>query len=107
MYSYAGGGAGFGDALEREPESIMKDLINGMVSPWAVKNIYHVVYDEDSLRLDVAATEKARADKRKARIASAVPYDAFMAEWEKKSPPAEVLTYYGQFPQPDTKLLEA
>jgi len=107
MYSYAGGGAGFGDALEREPESIMKDLTNGLVSPWAVKNIYHVVYDEESQRLDPAATEKARADKRKARIASAKPYDEFVTEWEKQSPPAEILTYYGQYPHPETKVLEA
>ena len=85
----------------------MKDLTNGMVIPWAVKNIYRVVYDEDSQRLDKAATEQARADKRKSRIASAKPYDEFVSEWEKQSPPAEILTYYGQYPHPGTKALEA
>ena len=107
MYSFVGGGAGFGDALEREPDSIMKDLINGMVSPWAAKNIYYVVYDEDNMRLDREATEQARAEKRRGRIASAKPYDEFVAEWEKQSPPAEILTYYGQYPHPGTKALEA
>ncbi len=105
--SYAGGGAGLGDALERDPKSIMKDLTNGLVSPWAVKNIYCVVYDEDSQRLDMAGTEAAREAKRKARIASGVPYDEFVAEWEKQSPPAEILTYYGDYPNPGTKALEA
>ena len=107
MYSYAGGGAGMGDALERDPKDIMRDLNNGLVSEWAVKNIYFVRYDEDSLRLDITATEQARADKRKARIASGKSYDKFVETWEQQSPPAEILTYYGQFPNPGTKQLDA
>lgn len=105
--SYAGGGAGLGDVLERDPKSIMQDLANGLVSPWAVRNIYCVVYDEDSQRLDRAGTDAARAAKRKARITSGVSYDEFVTEWEKKRPPAEILTYYGDYPHPGTKALEA
>jgi len=106
MYSYVGGGAGLGDVLEREPQSIMKDLTNGLVSHWAAKNIYHLVYDEVSLRLDVVETKKARSKKRQARIASGVSFHEFSTEWEKKSPPAEILTYYGDYPNPGTKALE-
>ncbi|GHF14022.1 5-oxoprolinase [Kordiimonas sediminis] len=107
VYSYAGGGAGLGDALERDPEDIMRDLATDMVSEWAATNIYCIVYDKETMRLDVAATETARAAKRKERIASAKPYDAFVKEWEKQSPPQDVLRYYGEFPHPGTKALVA
>lgn len=106
MYSYAGGGAGLGDALERDPQSIVKDLTNGLVSHWAAKNIYHLVYDESSLRLDVKGTELARDEKRKNRIETAMSFDDFNHVWETKSPPPEILTYYGSYPHPGTKALE-
>ena len=105
LYAYSGGGAGFGDALEREPLSILKDLENKMVTHWAAKNIYHLVYDEESLRVDLAATERARAAAREQRKQNGKTYDEFIKTWEKQIPPAQVLTYYGTFPHPEVGAL--
>jgi acetophenone carboxylase len=45
FYVPVGGGAGYGDVLERDPEMVMKDLRNGMVTHWAAKNLYKLAYD--------------------------------------------------------------
>jgi acetophenone carboxylase len=48
--------------------------------------------------VDVARTEELRAAERKARLARGKPYDQFVAEWSKKSPPLEILEWYGTWP---------
>lgn len=101
LYAYSGGGAGFGDALERDPLSILKDLEDKMVTHWAAKHIYQLVYDEESLRVDLAATEQARAMAREQRKQNGKTYDEFIKTWEKQAPPSEVLTYYGAYPHPE------
>lgn len=99
-YVTVGGGGGYGDPLERDPQAVLADLAKDMVSQWAARNIYKVVYDADTLRLDEAATEALRAETRKQRLASAKPFDAFAQSWEKLSPPAEALSCYGSWPNP-------
>ncbi len=101
LYAYSGGGAGFGDALERDPQSILRDLEDNLVTHWAAKNIYHLVYDEESLRVDFEATEQARKAVREQRKTSGKTYDEFVREWEKQRPPQPVLAYYGQYPNPE------
>ncbi|MFC7050019.1 hydantoinase B/oxoprolinase family protein [Emcibacter nanhaiensis] len=107
MYAYAGGGAGYGDVLEREPEGVLKDLADGLVSHWAARNVYHVVYDEESLRLDEDGTRKARDEVRRNRIRGGKSYDDFMTEWSKQAPPQHILKYYGDYPIPNTTMTEA
>ncbi|HOP20132.1 MAG TPA: hydantoinase B/oxoprolinase family protein [Amphiplicatus sp.] len=103
FYAYAGGGAGFGDPLEREPESIIRDLRNGMVSAWAARNIYCIAFEALSLRLDKEATELRRKAVREERKRRGKKWADFNKEWEAKRPPSEILTYYGVYPDPGTK----
>jgi N-methylhydantoinase B len=55
-----GGGGGYGSPLEREPERVLWDVINGYVSSQAAREQYGVVIREPEMELDTAATAKLR-----------------------------------------------
>jgi N-methylhydantoinase B len=59
----SGGGGGYGDPLDRDPEAVREDVIDGYVSPVAAREEYGVVVSEDG-DLDRAATEELRAQRR-------------------------------------------
>jgi N-methylhydantoinase B len=65
------GGGGWGDALERETELILRDVVEGRVSIASAGADYGVVFEKDSTaeqpRIDQAATAQRRGDLRKAR----------------------------------------
>ena len=100
FYTMVGGGAGYGDPLERDPESVIQDLRNNRMSHWAAQEIYKVVYDQESLRPDLDATEELRNQTREDRKRGAKSYDEFEAEWSKQRPSEEALKYFGTFPHP-------
>jgi acetophenone carboxylase len=101
FYVPVGGGAGYGDVLEREPQAVIKDLRNGMTTHHAAQNIYHVVYDKKTLRLDLEATAAERKRVRSERLMSAKPYTEFVEQWQKQRPPQDALAFYGNYPDPD------
>jgi N-methylhydantoinase B/oxoprolinase/acetone carboxylase alpha subunit len=92
------GGGGYGDVLEREPERVMRDLREGIITDWVARNVYKVAYDSESLVVDEAGTERRRAEEREARRARGRPWKAFHAEWNELRPPDEALAYYGTWP---------
>jgi acetophenone carboxylase len=92
------GGGGYGDVLEREPEKVMDDIRANSISPDTARRIFCVVFDADTLRVDVAATEALRAAERDKRRKRAKPYGAFMKEWSKKRPSAQALKFFGSWP---------
>jgi acetophenone carboxylase len=97
------GGAGYGDVLERAPESVIADLRRNLVTHRAARNIYHVAYDGETLQLDIEGTVALRLQAREDRKRRAKPYDAFVLEWSKLRPPDEALRYYGDYPDPTPK----
>ena len=59
------GGGGFGDPLEREPERVRADVLDGKVTIEHARAAYGVVLCHDMGReVDVSATETLRAQKR-------------------------------------------
>lgn len=60
----AGGGGGYGDPFERDPEKVLQDVINGYVSIESARNDYGVVVDPGTLSLDVEATRRLRVRPR-------------------------------------------
>ncbi len=100
IYFGVGGGGGYGDALERDPVAVMRDLSEQRMTVWAARNIYHVVFDAASLRVDLEATERARREVRAQRRQRGLPYTEFVREWRKLQPPAAALQYYGAWPDP-------
>ncbi|MFC5737570.1 hydantoinase B/oxoprolinase family protein [Sinirhodobacter huangdaonensis] len=89
-----GAGAGYGDLLERDPVGVVKDIEEGLMSAEVAARLYKVVFDLATLAIDFEATEKARADERKARIARSLPYAEFVKGWNQPKPPAH-LPYFG------------
>ena len=56
------GGGGFGSSFEREPEAVLRDVIEGIVSINAAAKEYGVVIDSETLQLDEKATKALRAE---------------------------------------------
>jgi len=92
------GGAGFGDPLERDVESVEQDLIKGLCSDWSASNIYQVVWDEQKQRVDREASATRREAAREARLARGIAFDEFEAQWLTRKPPEEILELYGSWP---------
>ena len=63
------GGGGWGDPLEREPDLVCADAIEGRVSPEAARDAYGVVLIAagDEYRIDMAATTQLRSELRAKR----------------------------------------
>ncbi|MEJ8567962.1 hydantoinase B/oxoprolinase family protein [Elongatibacter sediminis] len=56
-----GGGGGYGNPLERDPEAVLEDVLNGYVSRDAARSVYGVVLsDADEPVIDTTATEELR-----------------------------------------------
>ena len=57
------GGGGWGNPLERDPEKVAWDVVEGMVSPEAAKEHYGVVIAANG-KLDAAATTALRQQRK-------------------------------------------
>ncbi len=62
---YCQGGCGVGDPLDREVESVRKDVLNDIVSPESAREIYGVALNPKTLEVDKAASKKLRLEKKK------------------------------------------
>ena len=98
LFGFSGGGPGYGDPLERPAEAVSEDLKKNIISEWTARKIYRVALDIDGRKVNLPATEELRTTERKARLTRGKSYDAFVAEWSKQSPPAEILQFYGTWP---------
>ena len=94
-----GTGGGYGDVLERNPDAVIKDIAEELISPATARTIYHIVFDAATLVLDRDATDAARAAERRARLARGKPFDEFCAGWVTPEPPADI-PYFGSWNDP-------
>jgi N-methylhydantoinase B len=62
LVNNTGGGGGYGDPLERDPERVAADVRNGFVSVEAAGRDYGVVVDPSTFEVDAAATVRLRGD---------------------------------------------
>jgi N-methylhydantoinase B/oxoprolinase/acetone carboxylase alpha subunit len=95
-----GSGGGYGDVLEREAESVMRDVREGMISADVATNIYKVVYNSETMGVDDQATEALRAEERQSRISRGKSFDDFIGGWLALKPKEQLLKYYGDWPDP-------
>jgi N-methylhydantoinase B len=72
-------GGGFGDALDRDPESVAVDVAAGRFSVEDAKAIYGTVLDADGV-VDAAATAALRDEVRRERLTRATPAQTPQAE---------------------------
>ena len=57
------GGGGYGSPLERPPDLVLKDVVNGLVSLEAAKKHYGVVIDRSEMRVSPRATDRLRRER--------------------------------------------
>lgn len=60
LIKHSAGGGGVGNPVERDPEMVRKDVRNGLVSFEAARDIYKVIVNPSSFKVDEAATKKLR-----------------------------------------------
>jgi N-methylhydantoinase B len=60
----AAGGGGYGEPLERDPEMVENDVINGYVSIESAREDYGVVINPETQRVDPNATKKLRESSK-------------------------------------------
>jgi len=65
-----GGGGGYGDPLQRDPDLVAADVMDGYVSPERARVDYGVILDRATLQLDLAATTREREDLIRGRAES-------------------------------------
>ncbi len=56
----AAGGGGYGNPLDREPDRVLMDVLNGYVTLERAREDYGVVIDPAAMQVDVKATKKLR-----------------------------------------------
>ncbi|KFB03084.1 Hydantoinase B/oxoprolinase [Frankia sp. Allo2] len=100
-----GAGGGYGDPLERLPESVVRDAELGRISQKVAEEIFGVRYDPITFRLDAEGTRQARERVRQTRLTRGKPYAEFVKDFVTEEPPKDLL-YYGSWGD-DTKDLTA
>jgi len=60
-----GGGGGYGDPLERDPELVLNDYLDGYISVEQAKKEYAVIIDEAKKIIDLEKTKKLRTEIKK------------------------------------------
>lgn len=98
LFGFSGGGPGYGDPLERDPDAVLEDLRKKLISDWTAQNIYRVAYDAERRKLNPEETNRLREEERRARIARGKSFEEFNREWSEKRPPQEILQWYGSWP---------
>ncbi len=81
----SGGGGGWGDPLERDPELVLDDVLDEIVSPEAARSEYGVVFvvqDDGTVSVDASATSKQRQRLAEERPDSSARV-ALFAPWPK------------------------
>jgi N-methylhydantoinase B/oxoprolinase/acetone carboxylase alpha subunit len=91
-----GSGGGYGDPLERDPAYVIMDIEEGLITADYAKKLYKVEFNEETLALDLEATEKLRADYREQRKKQGVPYAEFVKKHVKDTPPEDI-PFYGSW----------
>lgn len=67
------GAGGWGDALDRDPAAVLKDVRNELISLTAARDEYGVVIEPQTWTVDATATQRLRASMRVARGWTEVP----------------------------------
>lgn len=80
--AYSSGGGGWGSPLERDAEAVRENLRDGWISEEAAHDVFGIVVGDDLERtLDVAATEKRRAELRKDNTPMIDPVKPGAGDW--------------------------
>jgi N-methylhydantoinase B len=72
LHVRSSGGGGFGDPLTRDPQAVLLDVQEGLVSLEVARDVFGTVFEDDNnAHVDVTRTEEARKAVRDRRLSSA------------------------------------
>lgn len=91
-----GAGGGYGDVLDRDPELVIKDVEENLISEETANRIYKVFFNPETLILDSEKTEEARRKEREDRKKRGISYQEFVKNWVTDTPTAD-LPFYGSW----------
>ncbi|MEO1542739.1 MAG: hydantoinase B/oxoprolinase family protein [Pseudomonadota bacterium] len=100
IVSSVGAGGGYGDVLDRDPELVLQDLEDGLITKDIAEGIYCVVIDPDTKLVDEAATKVRKDSVRQERLKNGQTFDKFIVDWMKQKPDEHILEHYGNWPEP-------
>lgn len=66
-----GGGGGWGNPLDRDPELVRHDVAEELISPESARNDYGVVLSAETQELDLDATKALRTEMRETQLTAA------------------------------------
>jgi N-methylhydantoinase B/oxoprolinase/acetone carboxylase alpha subunit len=67
VYMKMASGGGYGDPLQRDPQLVLEDVIEGLVSEEAAREVYGVALDAKKDAVDLTETKSLRAKLQKQR----------------------------------------
>jgi N-methylhydantoinase B/oxoprolinase/acetone carboxylase alpha subunit len=70
VYMKMASGGGYGEPLERDPQLVLADVVDGLVSERAAQEVYGIVLDEKKEAVDLVKTKSLRANLQKTRPAT-------------------------------------
>jgi len=59
---YSSGGGGYGDPLKRDPKAVIESILAGLISLNCAKNVYGVVINKATMRIDLEKTNFLRKE---------------------------------------------
>ena len=92
------GGTGYGDPIDRDPAAVALDVAKNLVSIEVARDVYGVVVNPATGRVDIEATAAERDCVLAQRSRRGRPYQEFEAEWSQRRPPEEILEFFGSWP---------
>ncbi len=63
----SGGGGGWGDPLERDPQLVLEDYKDGLISLETANKSYGIIINLEKLIVDLEATKKLKEEMRRKR----------------------------------------
>jgi N-methylhydantoinase B/oxoprolinase/acetone carboxylase alpha subunit len=97
-FGFSAGGAGYGDPLEADPDGVVQDFHDGLISAWTMENIYKVAYNANTRRAEIDETQRLRDEERQARLKRGHSWAEFQAAWSEQRPADEILQWFGSWP---------
>src|SRR5699024_257473 len=73
-----GAGGGYGDVLDRDPASVIKDIEEDLISQETANDIYKVFYNPETFVLDIVNTERERDKDSTYRKNSGIPITEYI-----------------------------
>jgi N-methylhydantoinase B len=75
LHVFVSGGGGYGDPLQREPQRVLEDVLDGKITLVEATDVYGVVINAVTWTVDAALTTERRAELVAARGSMTEVYD--------------------------------